>query len=854
MTWLQRLLQRDRLERELDAELRFHVDRLAAEHMQAGLSEIDARRHAMREFGAVEAIKHDCRRARGTEWVRDLLMDARIGARVFSKEPGFSGVAIMALALGLGVNTIFFSIFNAFCLAGLPFSNAPQLVDISVRDDSGRVRPLSTTQVKVVRDLAVVEHVGFYATRQGSVRTAESSARRITVAYVSDDVLSLIGEVPARGRAFRGDEYRDVHSRIVLISSELANALFGSDAAALGRDVRVNGEASTVVGVFPRRAQFPDGAGVWKPLSSLSLAENDPALTAFGRLKSTLPGSAAAQMDAALRESALLSDRQRVAVVPLNDRYGGRPTEPVWIAFVTAGALVVLIACANVGNLLLARGARRTVEIATRLSLGATRSRIVRQLLTETLVLVAASCAAALFVSWAGLHAFKAAIPTGALPYWIRLELDARTIVVLLAVGIVTIVLSGMAPAIHLVRLPGVPFNLRTMAQSRSVSRWNSAFLVVQLSVSVLLLCAVGITMQVYRSLAKSEVHARLAEVLSADVSLSPQRYATVETREVFFRNLRSRLAATGQVQGISFAAGLPGGRGQPRLVKAGMMNGAGAPVGTIAIDSGYFTTLGVSLVSGRDLTDQDKDVDGSAVLVNDRFAQVFFGTVGVVGQPLHFASRAVDVSRDSRMIAGVVPSFKGDGGLMPPPVVYVPRAPGTSDQSTILIRGTVPPEQLAPVLRSAIDRIDPDVPLFDVLPLTDAAWEAQWNGRVSQALITTIASVGLCLAMIGVAALTAYRIRSRAHELSIRIALGATPAQLLRTVLRPTIVQLALGLLLGGLLAKAWSRAFASPIAASDNLVLVSALVSATTLLFSAWPARRAAHADPVAALRSDG
>lgn len=157
-------------------------------------------------------------------------------------------------------------------------------------------------------------------------------------------------------------------------------------------------------------------------------------------------------------------------------------------------------------------------------------------------------------------------------------------------------------------------------------------------------------------------------------------------------------------------------------------------------------------------------------------------------------------------------------------------------------------------MLRAAVAETDPDVPLSDVLPLTDATWQARWNGRISQALITTIASVGLCLAMIGVAALTAHRIASRARELSIRVALGATPTQLLRTVLGPTMVQLALGLLFGGLLAKAWSRAFASPIAASDNLVLVAVLVAATTLLFSAWPGRRAAHADPVEALRSEG
>jgi hypothetical protein len=217
-------------------------------------------------------VKDDCRRARGTEWFRDLIMDARIGLRVFSKEPGFSSVAVLALALGLGVNTIFFSIYNTFCLSGLPFPNASQLVDVSIRDDTGRPRPFSHGQVTAIRDLPAVERLGVYVTRQGAVRAADASARRTTVAYVSDDVLSLIGEIPARGRAFRDDEYRNLHSPMVLISNELASALFGTDAA-VGQDIRVNGELSTIVAVFPPRAQFPDGAGVWKPLSSLSLAD-----------------------------------------------------------------------------------------------------------------------------------------------------------------------------------------------------------------------------------------------------------------------------------------------------------------------------------------------------------------------------------------------------------------------------------------------------------------------------------------------------------------------------------------------------------------------------------------------------
>lgn len=857
MRWLQRLFRRDRLEQELDAELQFHVDRLVSEYRSAGLTDVEARRQALREFGAIEFVKDECRRVRGTEWLVDMLADARVGARVFSKERGFAFVAVAALALGLGVNTVFFSIVDTFCLTGLPYPSASRLVDISVRDETGRPRPFSVRQLRAIADVPSVDHLGFYVTKPGAVRTRDSIAKRSTVAYVSEDVLSLIGEMPSQGRGFSPDEYRDAHGRLAIVSEELSTELFGGAAAAAGRDVVLDGVPTRVVGVLPTGSRFPDDAGVWKPLSSLELPDAAAELTAFAQLQpqgAALEGVASAIEGVMRRTATLASDRQRVVVVPLNDRYRGRATDPVWMAFMTAGALVVLIACSNVGNLLLARGVRRTSEIATRLSLGATRGRVFRQLLTETLVLVAAACVAAACIAWAGLHALRAAIPAGALPYWTHFELSWRTIIVLLGVGALTIVLSGMAPAVHLVRLPGVPFNLRTTSQSRTISRWSSAFLVVQLSISVLLLSAVGITVQVYQALAAGGTRARLADILSAQIPLTGPRYSSVEQRARLLNGLRTELTAAGQVIAVSFTQSLPGSRGTPRNVAAGTMTG-GAPVMATSIDSGYFATLGLPLLSGRTLTDADRDAPGSAVVVNDRFARLFFGDVSVVGRQLQFMSTAAGRgAHDSRVIVGVVPSFRDEGSFGGPPIVYLPRAVGSSAVSILLMRGLVPPQELAHVLRSAVARVDPDVALSDVLPLKDATWQAQWNGRVSQALITSIATVGFCLAIVGVAALTAHRIAARARELSIRVALGATPAQLQRTVLAAILVQLALGLAFGGLLAKAWQRAFGSPIAASADLVLVSVLVTAATLVFSIWPARRAAHADPMGALRSDG
>jgi putative ABC transport system permease protein len=286
-------------------------------------------------------------------------------------------------------------------------------------------------------------------------------------------------------------------------------------------------------------------------------------------------------------------------------------------------------------------------------------------------------------------------------------------------------------------------------------------------------------------------------------------------------------------------------------MVAGGAIHEPGGLVSTVGVDSTFFSTLGVPLVSGQEFTEEDGDWPGSSVVVNDRFARLFFGTRAVIGQQVRVHSPTG--VPDTRTIVGVVQLPGADPAVGGPALMFVPRAIGSSTDAILLIRGTVPPDELAALLRGSVKRVDPDVPLSNVLALPEATREASWNARVSQTLISAIASVGLCLAMIGVAALTAHRVATRVRELSIRVALGATPAMLVRAVLGPVMAQLSIGLFGGALLAKGWQRAFGNPIAASDNLAVVVVLVSATTILFSAWPARRAAHVNPIAALHAE-
>lgn len=855
MNWWQRLRRRERLENELDAELEFHVEQLVADLMREGMSERDARKEAAREFGHVQAIKDDCRRARGTEWLVDLVNDARIGARILRKERGFSTVAIGALSLGLGVSTVFFSLVYAFCLAALPFSGVGRLSDISLRDDSGRQPSLTLWQARAIEESAPVDGVGYFTTRVLPVRTRDSSARQITVAYVSRDALALIGEEPAFGRGFRPDEYLQAHGAPAVVSAKLATDLFGNAAAALGQEISIDTAPAIIAGVIPG-PRFPSRTDVWQPLAALGLAPDAHALSLFAALRRGGPGAAdlSTNVESVLRRRALLPDgRVHVTTAPLQSRYVADITNPAWIAFIVAGSLVVLIASSNVGNLLLSRGVRRTNEIATRLSLGATRGRIFRQLIAETSVLCAAACGGGAFVAWIALRGLRADIPSNALADWTRIGLDWHVVAATFAVGAATVILSGMAPAWQLVKTPATPWHGRTTTSSKGVERWSTAFLTVQLAISMLLLCEVGLTVQLYQALSTPRTPAHLGDVLSADISLSPRKYTTAPQRKAFYAALHQRLLSTGVVTNVSFEAALPGTQRVPQRVAAGSIREPGALVGRMTVDSGFFDTVGVTLESGRTFRADSADTEG-AVLVNDRFAFLYFGTTAVVGEQIHLIPASGDAKSSgvSRTIIGVVPSFADQAILHPPPLIFVQRDLGQAAASTLIVRGIQPPQDLASLVTDAVAHADRDVAVADVVPLTEASWEARWVGRMSQTLIMGIAAIGFFLAMIGVAALTAHRVSSRARELSVRVALGATPADVIRAVLRPLAMQLAGGLLAGAVLTVIWGGGFSSPGAGPGNLLLVGVILTSAAALFSAWPARRAAHADPVAALNS--
>jgi len=865
VTWWQRVRRRWRLEEELDDELRFHFDRLVADSRAAGMSEQDAQAHARREFGQVEAIKDDCRDARGTRWVHDVAADLRFAARLVTRERGLTMTALLVLALGLGVNTTLFSIVNAICLRGLPIANPERIVDIARRDAARRLQPLSLAQLDSLRTSrpASLDGVAAYVSRPATLRDDDAAAERVVIGYVTANAFTLIEQRPRLGRDFTLEDDRPGRAAVIVIGGDLWRTRYASDPNVLGRAIIVNGSRVTVVGIMPEGFRFPDNADAWQPLSAISLKREEAALTVYAR---TADGATTAPARESIVSTLTAGSAQvtgqaadQFAVSPIDTRYRGDITNPAWLAFITAGLLLVIIACSNVANLLIARGTRRRREMAIRLSLGATRGRIVRQLLVEASLLAVLGGILAVGVAAIGLRLFLAAIPPGGLPYWVNTTIDGRVLAMLAVVCCGTALFSTVAPALQLAgrHIAGVVQEQSASVTRRpATARWSTAFLTVQLALSVILLSAVGVTVQTFYAFQHSGPVIDGARILTGVVTLPPETYPSFRERTAFFRRLDERLIGSGLATAVSVASSLPASPGQVRRLSTDSLRASEtAPlVRTVGIDDGYFAALGVPLIEGRTFTPEDFRIDARAAIVNRRFADLFLAGRSALGQRITLtpAGGGAPSAADVYTVVGVSPSLRGQPSLEPDPQVYLLGQPGAAP--TVMIRAAQDPAALAATVREEIRRLDPAVPVSRMMTLDEANWEGRWNARVSAGLITTIAFIALCLAAVGLAALTAHTVAQRSRELGIRLALGARPGQVLALVLRGVAAQVAIGLFMGILGAIAWERLFTTNrLTAVGNLATVSVLVAAVTLAFAAWPARRAARLDPLTTLRVD-
>jgi putative ABC transport system permease protein len=869
MGWWGRLLRRDRVERELDAELRYDIDRRVDDFVAAGMTAEDARRAARLEFGGLDQIKERCRDARGTRWFEDLVADTRYAVRLLRKDRAFAAVAIVALGLGLAVFSTQFAIVEAYCLRGVPIDRPDRVAFVAMREKQHDDLPMSYAEfADVSRSATAFSAIAAAGTASVSLGDAGQAAESVLAAFVSAPTLRLLGRAPFLGRDFRDDEARPGAPPVVLISYGVWKARYNGDSAIVGRAVRINGTPGTIAGVMPERFTFPEHADVWMPLEQmpgLRAARRDArTLSVFARVRDdvTWP-QLQAELDAiGGRLAAEFPDSNAAlapVAVPINVHYNGSLSNPAWRAFMIVGVLVVVIACANVANLMLMRSAVRAREMAMRTAIGATRLRIVRQLLVESLLLAAAAGLLGLALSAVALKLFIHAIPAVAIPYG-GLSINVRILAVLAGVTTGTVLLFGLMPALGAAPADvgaALKTGSLTATRDRRVRRWTTGFLTVEFGLTVLLVSAVGLSVASFRRTQSRESRIDRDHLLTLRVAASADRYTTPAARRDLYDRLRDRIGGVPGVMAVSFTntLGLAGPSG--RIAREGQRPSAASDMltaATIAVDRDYFHALGFALGAGRPFDGRGDRAGQPEAIVNERLAHLLFPEGPAIGGRIRVASQGRGEDTPWRTIVGIAPDLRQAPGEAPDPIVYLPFDASLPARPAVFIRSTGDPAALAPLVREQVRGVDADLPIVSLETAVQAERNSGWNGRISRNIIGTIGFIAVALATVGLYAVTAYGVARRRREIGIRVTLGAQPRSLIWLVARGVIVHIAAGFAAGfGL--NVFMKVFGGPSGSLDpmNLLSIVLVFAVVALVATVAPAVRALRIDPVSALRAE-
>jgi putative ABC transport system permease protein len=676
------------------------------------------------------------------------------------------------------------------------------------------------------------------------------------------------------GRGFATEDDRPGAVAVAILQNSVWQSRYGGDPGILGRSMLMNGAPVTVVGVMPDRSGFPSTAEVWLPLRQapgLTTEKRDGRnLRVLGRVRDGVA------MDEARVEIETIVDRLsrdypatnrnvRARVAPINERFLGRLTDPGWLAFIAAGFLIVIISCANVANLMLAWSIGRARELAIRTSLGATRRRLVWQLLIEGTLLAIMGGAFGMGVSLAGVRLFRSAIPENALPYWMDYSVDWRVMLALASVSIATVFAFALLPAF---RASKTDVNRvlkdggRPGASDRGSRRWTTAFLSAEFALAVVLLAQVVVSFRAAGPPLPSDRALDTRKVTTAAVTLPAATYATPGQRIDAYRRLDERVRTIPGVSSASVATVLPlmGGAESRVDVTSSQRAGGGAQgaVRTVAIGSRYFETLNLPLIRGREFDDQDGTPGHAHAIVNERLASQFFADQDPIGKQITVTTGDAAASSQPLTIVGVAANVRQRPVPDPDPLVYLPYQAAPAANMMLLVRSDADPMALVPLLRTQVLALDAGLPVFRIQTMADVSRNAQWTSRLSHRLVLFITFIAVALSTAGLYAVTAYGVRQRTQEIGVRMALGAQPRQVVFGIVRRVLVQLAFGFLAGIAGTIAWQRAFSSgrvdlTVTEPRSLAAIAATLAVAAFIACFVPARRATRLDPVAAIRGD-
>jgi predicted permease len=810
--------------------------------------------------------------------MRRLWPDVRYGIRMLLRYPTLSLAAILTFGLGIGLTTTVFSVVNGALFKGLPFERADRLVAVVGTNPSRNAQrvPLSAPDLAVWRERETVfEASGEYTVAPVNLSADDAQPERFSAGQLTVGAFEAVGVEPLLGRGFRTGEDRPGADPVIILGYEVWRDKFGSSPDVLGKAVRANSVTRTVIGVMPEGFGFPGFERLWIPLAIDPLTSErgqGPRYGFIGRLKPD-----ARIEEAQAQATTVFADLEKqypktneglgARVLPFAEQFIGPQIYALLYTMLAAGIGVLLIACVNVSNLLLARASLRQREVAVRLAIGASRSRVVLQMLTEVIVLAAGGAAVGMLLSAGAMQWFLSAIAANPPPFWITFELDHRVMLFVLGITGAAAVFAGAVPA---VQATGTNVAAAVKDDSRGstglrLGRFSGALVVAEVAVSCGLLIAAGLMIKSVVQLKNVPMPFEVDHVLTARINLPRSDYLDDAACVRFYEALLPKLQAAAGVEAATLSDGLPAaGNGALAIAIEGQTYATDRDYPIVRegiVTPGYFATFRTPLLQGREFTAADRAEAEWVAIVNESFVRVHVPDGRALGRRIK-KNPVTQPANPWLTIVGVVPDLlmEGIGNQGQSPVgYYIPIAQSdVTNFVSIAVRAQSEPAALAPSVRSAVSALDPNLAIYNVLTMHEVISRQTWFYTVFGTFFMAFGCAALFLAVVGLYGVMSFSVTQRTREIGIRTALGAQGWELIRLVMRRSIVQLALGLALGaalGLLATGPLQPLLYKVQPRDPLVLatVPIALAAASLAASFLPARRAARVDPVIALAAE-
>jgi len=878
--WFQRLagfFGKRKRDAEFSTELESHVQLHIEENLRRGMTPEAARRDALLKLGGIEQTKENYRDRRGLPLLETALQDFRFALRTLRKSPGFTAVAVLTLALGIGANTAIFTVVYGVLFRPLPFPEADRIVElVEMNQGQSGEMDLTATQLQRLREFGqVFEHIAGW-TDVGFNVAVGNAAEHVRGTPVSADYFQVLGVHPAIGREFLPEEDRGEGQRVAILSHALWKRRFGGELSAIGQKILLSGEAYSVIGVMPAgfdaRGYSDINPGlpvdIWVPLALVAkTAGSGENIEVLARLK---PGVNQPQLEMQMN---LVTEQFRkefpgdvgpkthMSFLPYQLMLAS-DLRPFLLLLLGAIGFVLLIACANVANLLLARGGSRTREIATRMALGATRGRLTLQLLTESLIIALAGGGLGLAFAGAGLGSLVAMAPFD-LPRLNDIHLDRWAFVFTFLISVLTGSLSGMAPAIGATKIDINEMLKATEGRATAGAgraKLRQGLVIGEFALSLVLLTGAGLMIATFVKLIRTDPGFNPHGVLTMQFWLNGSKYRSTSEITTFYRAIEHQIGTLPGVEAVGIvSAGLPLERGGHSALRiAGPQQSEWRPCDYRESSSNYFRAMGIALHLGRGILETDTENSSQVVVVNEAFAQKYFSGRSPLGEHILLGGA-------SREIVGVVADAKSYLDRPALPTAFLPATQASFEGSkmwenwfprSIVVRTSVDPLGLSRTVRQAVDTVDPLVPTGAVRTMDEMMSRSLALRSFLMRLLGIFAGLAMVLASVGLYGVISFLVGRRTREIGVRMSLGARPSDVLRLILAEGLRLVITGVVVGIVAAFLLTRLLESMVygvSPRDPLVfvLVSLVMIAVSLLACYVPARRASRVDPITALR---